>query len=164
MLSFIDIYRTHHKTIYRYFLYVTANTSLAEDLTQETFFQAFLSCGTFKEQSAPLTWLMAIARRVYLKHLRQDKKHLHLDTVQNSVCPSRENKPEHVWDNKELSREIIQVLQLLPESYRTVIILREIEECSFEEIGAVLEKSPASVRVILSRAKKRFRELYCQKI
>ena len=74
MLSFVDIYRSHHKTIYRYFLYVTANNNLAEELAQETFFQSFLSCRAFKEQSAPLTWLMAIARRVYLKHLRQDKK------------------------------------------------------------------------------------------
>ncbi|KUO50252.1 MAG: hypothetical protein APF76_11105 [Desulfitibacter sp. BRH_c19] len=164
MENFTEIYKRYKLMIYRYFLYLTTSDYLAEELTQETFYQVYVSYGEFKGGSSISTWIIAIARRVYLKYLRQDKKQLTLENGLDEVCAAIDGLPEVILDNKEFRKEILDTLQLLPEIYRSVIILREIEERSFEEIAAVLGKSPSSIRVILHRAKKRFRELFNAKI
>jgi len=132
-------------------------------LTQETFYQAYLSFKTFKGSSKRSTWVVGIARNVYLKHCRRERYISQKEINFNQLRAPDAEEPAKVLDTKESETEIITVLQTLPEQYSSVIIFREIEGLSFEEIGKLLMKSPSTVRVLLFRAKKRFRELYTKK-
>ena len=147
------------------FIFNVGIKHIAEELTQETFYQVYISIETFKGTSAISTWIIAISRRVYLKYLREKKYQGQDNSVCNDNCPadylnipaSKQDMPEISWSIKEQQAELIEVLKLLPETYRSVIVLREIENRSFEEIAVAIEKSPAATRVILHRAKKQFR-------
>jgi len=160
MFEFTKLYQETKPKVLRYLYYQCRDNILAEELTQETFYQVFLSLSKFKGQSKIDTWVLAIARYVYLKHCRKEK-HLsgvELDLDRVSAAPNEE--PQAVLITKQKDDDILKTLQLLPEHYRSIIIWREIEELSFEEIGKMLNKSPSTVRVLLFRAKKRFRQIY----
>lgn len=73
MDSMEQIYLSHAKTVYAFLLTKTQNPDLAEELTQETFYQAVKSIHKFKEQSSVSTWLCGIARNVWFDHLRKQK-------------------------------------------------------------------------------------------
>ena len=73
MDSMEQIYLSHAKTVYAFLLTKTQNPDLAEELTQETFYQAVKSIHKFKEQSRVSTWLCGIARNVWFDHLRKQK-------------------------------------------------------------------------------------------
>jgi len=72
------------------------------------------------------------------------------------------NDPARHLEARENWRLVRLTLDKLPVDYRTVIILRELEGLSFDEIGAILDKSPATARVTLFRAKQKFLQLYKQ--
>lgn len=160
MDSFGDIYEQHRLEVFRYLYFLSGDAQFAEDLTQETFLQAFLSLWRFRGESSITTWIMAIARRVYLKHQRRGKRFSRGRPDWEGMAAPDQEAPEAVLGRKERWEEIRETLRLLPEEYRSVLIWREIEELSFAEIGAILGKSPATVRVVLFRARKRFRELF----
>ncbi|MBC7324219.1 MAG: sigma-70 family RNA polymerase sigma factor, partial [Moorella sp. (in: Bacteria)] len=84
-----------------------------------------------------------------------------LNTPENleALTAPEPDMPEFAWSRQQLRADLQKALQLLPKHYRQVILWREVEEMSFEEIGALLGKTPATVRVLLFRAKKRCREL-----
>lgn len=170
MINFSKLYTTYRPMVYRYLYFQCGDRHIAEELTQETFYQVYISIETFKGTSAISTWIIAISRRVYLKYLRENKYQGQGNSVCNDNCPadylnipaSKQDMPEISWSIKEQQAELIEVLKLLPETYRSVIVLREIENRSFEEIAVAIEKSPAATRVILHRAKKQFRKLWEQ--
>jgi len=155
-----ELYELYKEAIYRYFLRMTGNREEAMELTQESFFQACLSLPGFKGQASLKTWFFAIARNVYLKYLRKKEKNrveLLLADVQyqrETACPL-----EELVVKEELAR-VQQALKLLPESARTVIILREYEELSYEEIAEIFGRTVNWARVTFFRAKKQLGEVY----
>lgn len=144
--------------VFRYLYHLCGDPDLAEELTQETFYRAVLSLPRFQGKSSVSTWLLAIARRVHSKERRRQQK---LNTPENleALTAPEPDMPEFAWSRQQLRADLQKALQLLPKHYRQVILWREVEEMSFEEIGALLGKTPATVRVLLFRAKKRCREL-----
>lgn len=163
MHDFTHLYQELKPVVFRYLYYLCGDVQLAEDLTQETFYQAYLSLKRFQGKSTISTWIVAIARNVYLKKYRDEKKYATEELDWDSQVAPTSELPETAVVRKEFNKNIQNILLLLPENYRSVIIWREIEGRSFEEIGTIMNKSPATVRVILFRAKKRFRELYTKK-
>ena len=163
MFEFTKLYQEAKPKVLRYLYYQCRDNSLAEELTQETFYQAFLSLKTFKGDSKADTWVLAIARNVYLKHCRKEK-HLSDEELNLDILSAPfQGEPHEVLATEEKKEEVVTILHNLPEHYRTVIIWREIEELPFDEIGKMLGKSPSTVRVLLFRAKKKFREIYSEK-
>ncbi len=163
MINFNEVYKENKNKVNRYLYYLCGDKYLAEELTQETFYQVYISYKNFKGKSSLTTWIIAISRRVYLKHLRKEQHYSSVDMQWDDLPALGNDLPEISLDYKEQQAELIEILKMLPEVYRTVVVLREIEGRSFQEIAATIEKSPATTRVILSRAKKRFRELYNKK-
>ena len=163
MHDFNKLYKELKPDVFRYLYFLCGDVQLAEELTQETFYQAYLSLDRFKGKSAISTWIIAIARNIYLKKYRDQKKYALQELDWDSQVASTNELPETTVVRKEFNKNIQNILLLLPENYRSVIIWREIEGRSFEEIGTIIKKSPATVRVLLFRAKRRFRELYTNK-
>ncbi len=163
MLDFKKVYLEAKPKVFRYLYYQCGNKSLAEELTQETFYQVFLSRKSFKGNSNEITWVMAVARNVYLKDYNRNRLLSDHEVNVDRLTASSKEEPDSILLTKEAGEEILAILQELPENYRSVIIWREIEGLAFEDIGKLLHKSPSTVRVLLFRAKKRFRELYFKK-
>jgi len=154
------LYRRHRASIFRYFYRMGGNYHLAEELTQETFYQAALSLDGFRGESTLSTWLFRIAFYVYAGHLRSNHESRSLEW--DVPDTNRAGDPPRALESAESMRLARNALQKLPIRYRAAIVLREIEGLTFEELGAVLDVSPSTARVILCRAKEKFRVLFNQ--
>lgn len=153
-----ELYEFHKETIFRYFLRMTGNREEAGELTQESFFQACLSLHNFKGKASLKTWFFAIARNVYLKHLREKNK-VKISIIDEQYLGETHSPLEALVIKEELAK-VHQALKLLPESARTIIILKEYEELSYEEIAGIFGQTVNWTRVTFFRAKKQLREVY----
>lgn len=154
------IYHKYRVPLFRYFYKMGGDYHLAEELTQETFYRATYSLNGFRGDSAISTWLFRIAFFVYSGHQRSRSREV--DLVEGDYIPDsrRLNDPARALDEAESQRLMLHILDELPPDYRAVIILREVESLSFDEIGQVLNKSPATARVTLFRARQKYRQIY----
>jgi len=159
--SLAELYKEYRPMIFRYLYRCTGSHDLAEELTQETFYQAVLSIAGFRGESGVSTWLYRIARNVCSKNVRKANHLLLADPAWCDTAAATDGDPEEALCGAELAGQVERALSLLPEDYRSAILMREVENLSYDEIGAALGKSPQAARVILFRAKKRFREIYC---
>lgn len=157
-----DFYRKNKEIVYAYFFKVTGSVEESEELTQETFYQAVKSIHRFKGHSSLKTWLLQIARNVYRNKVRvwvRDRKlfsasediEFHSDDTQN---------PQRISLQNQSRNDIQSIFKKLPEDYRDVLIYKEIEGLSHGEIAQILGKTPQTTKVLLYRAKQRFKELY----
>ena len=146
-----EIYRRYAKTVYQFLLARTANEDLAEELTQETFYQAIRSIESFDESCKLSTWLCAIAKNVLLTYRR---KHPDTDELDGSDAQDLQtDSADNVAIGRISSIELLKMLHGIAEPYREVIYLRALGGLSFKEIGEVHGKSENWARVTFYRAK-----------
>jgi RNA polymerase sigma-70 factor (ECF subfamily) len=157
-----DLYHKYHDAVYAYFLHVTYSHEASEELTQETFFQAVLSIHRFRGDSSLKTWLLQVARNIYFNALRHHKKRRNWINEDEDIAlfQSAGQDPQQIIQAKELRLSVIEVLRQLPENYRDVLIYKEIEGLTHEEIAMIMNKSVQTSKVLLYRAKQRFKQLY----
>jgi len=158
------LYELYNGAVYRYFLRMTGNSEAAGELTQEVFFQACLSLHRFKQEASLKTWLFAIARNVYLKHLRQKSQEPAMAWEENYALrrdPSQEdiNPAEKLISDEERAR-VQNALSRLPENIRTLIVLKEYEQLSYREIAGIFGQTENWARVNFFRAKKQLGQVY----
>ncbi len=152
MQSMEEIYRQHAQTVYRFLLTHTRDADLAEELTQETFYQAIRSSGRFDESCKVTTWLCAIAKRVLFTYRRKHPVTEELEEQTQSV-PSAENEAVDAVSRMEL----IRLVHELAEPAREVVYLRVFGGLSFAEIGEVQGKTENWARVTFYRAKEKLK-------
>lgn len=162
-----ELYKKNAKIVYCYLCSLCHDNFLAEELTQETFFQAMKSIERYDGSCKVSTWLCQIAKHVYYKHL-QKRKHEILSDMNEKA--DRENiekeeertkfgfqadkqNPEHQVLVKMELMEVLKEMQTLPQAMREVIYLRITGELSFKEIGEIMRKSENWARVNFFRGK-----------
>lgn len=155
MESLDEIYQKYSQKVYLFLLGKTGNENLAEELTQETFFQAVQSIRHFRGQSSILTWLCGIAQNLWLKELRDNKKHEDIETAEAALY-TRAVESELIvqWDNVDVLRKVHK----LAEPMREVMYLRLAGNLSFAQVGEILGKSENWARVNFYRGKKKIAE------
>ena len=151
-----EIYQRYAKTVYHFLLARTVSDDLAEELTQETFYQAIRSIDRYDESCKLSTWLCAIAKNVLLTYQR---KHPEMEELEE---PEAQNLQEDSAENVAIDRisniDLLKMLHGLAEPYREVIYLRALGGLSFKEIGEVHGNSENWARVTFYRAKKMLRK------
>lgn len=155
MESMEEMYRKYSKMIYYFLLSKVNDADAAEELTQETFYQAIKSFQSFQERSSVSTWLCGIANNVYYSWLRKQKNTVVLDDMEEE--PSADTVEKNVfieWDSKE----ILKHLHSLKEPVREVMYLRLIGNLSFKDIGEIMGKSENWARVNFYRGKEKIVE------
>ncbi|MBU9714200.1 sigma-70 family RNA polymerase sigma factor [Evansella tamaricis] len=157
-----QIYLIFAKPLYFYLLKLTGSHHTAEELVQETFYRATLSLDLFHEQEVK-SWLFKVARNAYMDEWRKRKRWKWVSFFEQ-VIDSKEflspyGIPEEDLAEKEKLGEVNDVLELLPEQYRSILYLREHEEFSYEQIGETLELSGDQVKITLYRARQKFKTL-----
>lgn len=134
-----------------------------EDLLQEVFLKVFRKLHTFQRESAFFTWLYRIAVNAATDHLsRASHRRLRLvddDAVLDAGSARADgNDPTAPLMAAELAAVTRQLVESLPEKFRTILVLREFEDLSYTEIAAVLQIQLGTVESRLFRARQRFKE------
>lgn len=162
MDSLKQLYTTYEKPIFRYLYGLTSDYHLAQDLTQETFFQAVKSFHRFRGDSNVTTWLYKIARNVYvLKMRKRTNRETSIENI--TIEGSDKNNPEEVLVSKERDEIIHSILEQIPEKHRELLLLREWQELSYEEISVITNRSLPWVKINIYRARRKFKKLYEEK-
>ena len=149
MEDFDQIYADYYSEVYKFVLSLCQNHSLAEEITQESFFKALKSIDSFNGNSKISTWLYKIARNTLFSYT---KKHNRQVDYPLDIILSDENIEEQFAD-KETAYAIHKVLHKLNEPYKEVFWLRIFGELSFAQVGALFEKTESWARVTYYRAK-----------
>jgi RNA polymerase sigma-70 factor (ECF subfamily) len=140
----------YYPGVYRYLLYLTGSPETAEDLTQETFLQAWLRLDTFEGRAALRTWLHRIAHREFLQALRSRRVLVPLETVCEIPEPSTIGMTETI--------ELRAILSKLPAEEREIVVLHYLEGYQHEEIPHLLGIPLRRVRQRLSEARGRLQQ------
>ena len=149
MEDFDRIYAEYYSEVYKFVLTLCQNQTLAEEITQESFFKALKSIDSFNGNCKISTWLCKIARNTFYSYT---KKHNRQVDYPLDAILSDENIEEQFAD-KEIAYAIHKVLHKLNEPYKEVFWLRIFGELSFAQIGALFEKTESWARVTYYRAK-----------
>lgn len=153
MESMDEIYQQYARTVYRYLMSLTRDEDLAEELTQETFYQAIRTVDRFDGSCAVSTWLCAIAKRVLATHRR---RHPAMEDVDEVTLPAASAEQDALTNVGKV--DLLRRVHTLPEPGREVVYLRVFGDLSFREIGAVLGRTENWARVTYYRAKELLRK------
>jgi len=147
-----------------------------ENLTQETFLQAIQNIGSFRGESKVSTWLCSIALNLARAFIRKSKRYdvLSEEEIEN-LLPTfgflgqgnevhSDWDPERYTERNERFEMVHEALERLPDDYRAVIVLRDLEELNTQEAAEMLNISEGAVRVRLHRARQAMRALLDKKL
>lgn len=154
MLSMDELYRAHANMIYRYLLALSGDVHTAEELTQETFYQAVRCIDRYDGSCKETTWLCAIAKNLYQAWQR---KHWRETEALEDSLPSDKTPESDVLHRLEYL-ELLRQIHTLEEPGREVLYLRLFGQLSFREIGEVLHKSEHWARVTFYRGKEKLKK------
>ena len=161
MDEFEKIYSENVDHVYNFLYNMCSDGNLAEELTSETFYQAFLSFRKFKGNSKIFTWLASIAKFTYYKYLKKNKNRLKessIETISDENMPDSPDRPDEIIMLNETRASVKERINKLPAKYRDVVFLRMYAELPFSEIAISLNISENSAKVIYCRAKKMLSE------
>lgn len=157
-----DVYQRHAKMLYLYLLNLTGSPTVAEDLVQETFYKATLSLAFYHDQEVK-SWLFKVARHTYLDQWRKRKRWEWVPFIEvlykGEEMLSPFEQPEDYVISKESEKDLLNLNKQLPETYRTILYLREDEGLSYKELSEALEMNENQVKVTLHRARQRLHQL-----
>ncbi len=147
-----EIYRENAAVIYKYLCGLSQDSGIAEELTQETFFQAIKGIDKFRGDSKISVWLCGIAKNLWYKEL--EKRSRHKNAPLDETIPSGENIENKSLNNLE-KVEIFRLMHNLDNVTREVMYLRLSGELQFSEIAAIMGKTENWARVTYYRGKQK---------
>ncbi len=154
MDPFNQLHKKYREDIYKYLYYLSGDSFIAEDLTQETFLGAFKSIRYFKGESKVSTWVFQIAKYTFYDYLRDKKKDNSLvEDIKETVDGSSEHSPEVLYGRKEDTTQLLEALKKLKQPQQHIVILRIYNELSYKMIGEIFNQSENWARVNFYRAK-----------
>lgn len=153
---FDEIYLSHFSYVRRFLLKLCkGNEHTADDLTQETFFQAYISIHRFEGNCRVETWLCAIAQNVFYAFLRKEKSKNHFEKTQTIG----ENAGYAIQENYYLEHDIAIVLKQFPNVTAKVLMYRLFHDMPYAEISKLLRISENSAKVIYHRGRIKLKEI-----
>lgn len=165
MESFQRLYSHFGRKILNYLYRMTGSREEAEDLAQDTFILAYRNIASLKDSRRFQSWLFRIAQNnVYQKYRGKkpriesidDEESRELSEVQRLATPNKD--PEERAISEELEKVIHEAIHNLPEKYRTVFVLSAIQKLSYQEICGIVDRSLASVKSDIHRARVEVRD------
>ena len=157
LLSYMD-------SLYRYAVVLSRNVSKAADLVQETYLRALASRAHLRADSNVKGWLFTILRNLWLNQLRKlrvapEQADIDLGEVMSTSPTGESVDPYSLLERKVEVQHVREAIQQLSEDFREIIVLREYEGLSYQEIAEVLNCPVGTVMSRLARARSRLRAL-----
>jgi RNA polymerase sigma-70 factor, ECF subfamily len=154
--AFAQLYRRHADRIYRYPLVRLADQHLAQDITAQTFLAALERLATYRGEGEFVSWLLAIARHKAADALRVRQTSLSLEAA--DTLASSQPTPDQVVEARLRLDEVARALRSIAPERAEALALRVVGGLSAAEAGAVMGKSEAAVKMLVSRAMHDLRE------
>jgi RNA polymerase sigma-70 factor (ECF subfamily) len=172
--AFSELARPHARAVFSAALAVLKNDADAEEVAQEAVFKAFKNLAQFRREAKFSTWLIQICINEARLRRRRDRRHLFESVHEQQInsqgesipreFPDWRDIPSEVLEQKELRKSLIQALNTLPEKYREVLILRDVQNISISQTAHLLGLSEANVKVRLCRARQKMRKALAPEI
>lgn len=167
--AFDTLFKRYHKAIYGLTFRLLRDRQLAEDLTQETFFQILRTIHRINDSFNFSAWIHRIATNLCYDELRRRKKFPEAQEIEDEESEDSvlqvpdadaRKSPEVALEISELRDAVWSVARRLPEKYRLVLTLRELQCLSYANIARKMKVSESAVETLLHRARRRFKEEY----
>jgi RNA polymerase sigma-70 factor (ECF subfamily) len=160
--QFHDLIRPFERRVYLMALSMLRDEAEAEDVAQEAFLRAFRNLGKFRADSKFSTWLISITLNEARSRLRR-RQLVKMESLDETLEDQRHVSPALLRDWREIPSEVLerkevrsilrQAIEELPEIYREVFVLRDVEEMSVNEVAKAMDVSVSVVKVRLHRAR-----------
>ncbi len=149
-------YEEYSRKVYLYLMSLCHNEDIAEELTQETFYQAIRSLSKYRGDCSTYTWLCGIAKNMWLRELRRQKNNpiAEPDYSEADLSPP----PDITAESNSGKMSLLKQIHALPETEKEIVLLRATGELSFREIGEIFGKSENWARVTFYRAKQKLKK------
>lgn len=160
-LAFVELVRRHQRPIASYIIRIIGSSSRAEELAQEVFLRVFRHRFDYTRQAAFTTWCYTIATnlaRDEIRSLRRRPVRTGLDGLQE--IPSEGEKPGDALGKREAQAQVRKALACLVPAFREVLILRDLQELSYEDIARILGLELGTVKSRINRARLAFKEVF----
>jgi RNA polymerase sigma-70 factor (ECF subfamily) len=159
--AFGQIVQVHQQRLFNAMVLFCGNAAEAEDVVQDAFVQAYVNLAKFQQNSQFYTWLYRIALNTAISRKRRKR-------VESSVDKNREqaglepidegDAPGDQMMREEQAVQVHQALAMLSEEHRSILVLREMDGCDYEQIAEILDINVGTVRSRLHRARMQMRE------
>ena len=163
--AFGQLVEAHQSKIYSLCYRMTGNAEDAADLTQEVFLSAWRSLSRFQEQSSFGTWVYRMATNASIDFLRREKRRQVLSMTmeedseeRQAQVPDERYSPHRLLEQKEARQAVADALAALSPEHRQVLVLREMEWLSYQEIGQLLDLEEGTVKSRIARARLALRD------
>lgn len=159
----VDLYKDK---IYHLAYRMTGNAQDAEDVVQETFLRVYSNLEKYDDQQKFSTWIYRIATNLCIDRLRKRRATYSLDAEMNdgesndwySMLPSNEETPENQLVLSETQTQIRESIDALPEKYKSIVILRYLQDLSLQEISDILKMPITTIKTRLHRGREYLRK------
>ena len=152
-----EIYNKYFTNVYRFARRLSQNAHMADELTQQTFFEALKHIDQFRGDCDIRVWLCQICKNCYYGQLRREKWTEPLSEERFAELESAENVEVQLAD-RDMALRIHRVLHVMEEPYKEVFTLRTFGELSFQDISRLFGKTESWARVTYYRARKKIME------
>jgi RNA polymerase sigma-70 factor (ECF subfamily) len=164
--AFTELVELYSERIFNLALRILKNSDDASDVLQETFTAVYEKIDSFDGRSNFFTWLYRIATNFSLMKLRKDRRTIYTDQDMEEQFDNPDKLQIHEWQdlplkdmlNDEFRRNLESAIDQLPEIYRSVFILRDVEDMSIKETSTILGITESNVKIRLKRARVYLRE------
>ncbi len=157
--AFYELVNRYRDRLFNFVFRFVGQEELAEDIVQDTFVKLYTSADMYREIARFSTWIYTIAANLAKTELRKRRRRritslqdMGLDDKEYEI-PSDLDDPGRETDSRFTKKDIQKAMYKLPEQFRTVIILRDIQELSYEEISKIVEVPEGTVKSRINRGR-----------
>jgi len=165
--AFAELVRRYESRLIRVISRFILDPVMVEDLTQEVFLRAYRKLELFDPSRRFGPWLFQIGVNMTLDHLRKTQRRIKWTLFSQKRSEDQRTIDPEAADPRlalDLSQEVRSVLDQIPEKYRTVLVLRDLENFSTSEIAAITDRKEATIRWRLAEARAKFQKLWTARI
>ena len=155
MLDFEMVFHENNQFVFRFLMKLCGDVSLAEELTQETFFRAYMNISALRNEEKVAVWLCQIAKNTYFAWFNEQKRK---QPISQPISTDSTPDIAELFEEKELAGRAFSVLNALEEPYKEVFMLSVFGGLSLKDISAMFGKSESWARVTFYRAKQKMLE------
>ena len=161
--AFEELYARYERPVYRFVYHMLRNADDADDVKQDTFVKAYRTLPGFRGECSLQTWLLKIAGNLCRDRIKSQSRRGEMELLPEyeGSLPDRSSfgsDPAHQMERKFMQGAVHRVLGGLPQPQRELIVLRDLEGLSYQQIAEVLGCSVASVKLRLFRARRGFKD------
>ena len=165
--SFARLVSLHEKRVYTLALRMTGDREDAEDVAQEAFLSAWRGLPSFRGEAGFSTWLYRLTSNAAIDQLRKGKRQREEASLDDGDLPldvpDRQPGPQEAAESAELQRAVADGLRELSEDHRQILLLREYQGLSYDEIAQALEVDLGTVKSRISRARRALRKILLER-